>query len=51
MAIGRLLVALKAFAVQGVKTNAQLLTNILQNDAFLAGDVDTEIVDRVMGEH
>jgi len=50
LAIGRLLVALRAFEVVGVKTNAPLLMKILQNAAFLKGDVDTGIVDRVMGE-
>ena len=50
LAIGRLLVALRAFEVVGVKTNAPLLMKILQNAAFLEGDVDTGIVDRVMGE-
>ena len=49
MAIGRLLIALRAFEVAGVKTNAALLVKILQNDAFLAGNIDTGIVNRVMG--
>lgn len=50
LAIGRLCVALQAFAVEGVKTNATLLRRILQSADFLAGRVDTGIVDRLMGE-
>jgi len=49
MAIGRLLVGLRAFEVRGVQTNARLLGKILQHEAFLAGDVDTEIVNTIMG--
>lgn len=49
LAIGRLLVALRAFEVGGIKTNAQLLMRILQNEAFVAGQVDTGIVARVKG--
>lgn len=48
MAIGRLLVALQAFEVSGVKTNAKLLMRILQNEDFLGGRVDTAIVERLM---
>jgi acetyl-CoA carboxylase biotin carboxylase subunit len=46
-AIGRLSVALKAFEVRGVKTNAQLLVDVLQSDRFLSGDVDTGILDDI----
>ena len=35
LAIGRLCVALQAFAVEGVKTNATLLLRILQSADFL----------------
>ncbi len=49
MAIGRLLVALQAFEVVGVKTNAPLLRDILSSDAFVQGDIDTTLVERVMG--
>ena len=49
-AIGRLLVALKAFEVAGVKTNAPLLTAILQHHEFLSGQVDTGLVDRIRGQ-
>jgi acetyl-CoA carboxylase biotin carboxylase subunit len=48
MAIGRLLVALKGFEVAGVKTNAPLLMQILQSQAFLSGDVDTGLVKKIM---
>ncbi len=48
MAIGRLLVALRAFEVGGVKTNARLLTRVLQDEAFLRGEVDTSIVSRLL---
>jgi acetyl-CoA carboxylase biotin carboxylase subunit len=44
-AIGRLTVALRAYDVRGVSTNADLLGSILQSDRFLAGNVDTGIVD------
>jgi acetyl-CoA carboxylase biotin carboxylase subunit len=43
-AIGRLTVALRAYDVRGVSTNAEFLTDILQSERFLAGDVDTGIV-------
>ncbi len=46
-AIGRLLVGLKAFEVAGVKTNAPLLIAVLQDEGFLAGQVDTGLVDRI----
>jgi len=46
MVIGRLLVALKAFEVAGVKTNAPLLMSILQDEDFLRGRVDTGLVAR-----
>lgn len=40
-AIGRVLVALKAFEIQGVKTNVPLLAAVLEDDGFLAGAIDT----------
>lgn len=49
MAIGRLCVALQAFSVEGVKTNASLLRQILQAPRFLGGQIDTGIVKDVMG--
>jgi len=51
MVIGRLLVALKAFEVHGVQTNAGLLGRILEHDEFLGGNIDTGILNRIIGEH
>ena len=48
-AIGRLVVALRAFTVRGVSTNAQLLLNILQDEQFVQGQVDTGMVARILG--
>jgi acetyl-CoA carboxylase biotin carboxylase subunit len=46
-AIGRLLIALKAFEVKGVSTNAALLMQVLEDPAFLRGEVDTNIIQRI----
>ena len=46
-AIGRLSVALRAFDVSGVKTNAALLQKVLNSDAFLKGNIDTGLLDRL----
>ena len=46
-AIGRLSVALRAFDVSGVKTNAALLQKVLNSDAFLKGNIDTGFLDRL----
>jgi acetyl/propionyl-CoA carboxylase alpha subunit len=48
-AIGRLVVALRAFIVRGVSTNATLLLKILQDELFLQGRVDTGMVARILG--
>jgi len=48
-AIGRLLIALKAFQVAGVSTNSSLLMRVLQDAAFLRGEVDTNIIQRIQG--
>ena len=48
-AIGRLVVALRAFTVRGVSTNAQLLLNILQDERFVQGLLDTGMVARILG--
>ena len=45
-AIGRLLVALKAFTIHGVATNQPLLQRILEHDHFLAGRVHTRFVEQ-----
>ncbi len=50
MAIGRLLVALRAFEVSGVTTNAELLMRVLQDQNFLQGRVDTSIVPRILND-
>lgn len=47
LAIGRLVVALKAIEVQGIRTNAPLLIRILGSEAFLSGNVDTELLLRI----
>ncbi len=47
-AIGRVVVALQAFNIQGVQTNVALLLRILQDPEFLAGNVDTRIVERIL---
>ena len=49
-AIGRLVVALRAFTVRGVSTNARLLLNILQDDLFVQGQVDTGMVARILAQ-
>ena len=46
-AIGRLVVALRAFKVVGVRTNAPLLLDILQDELFIQGQVDTGMVARI----
>ena len=46
-AIGRLSVALRAFDVSGVKTNAGLLQKILANEDFLVGNIDTGLLNRL----
>ena len=48
-AIGRAKVALKAFKVVGVSTNAELLDRILSHEEFLAGRVDTGMLARIIG--
>ena len=47
-AIGRVLVALKAFTIQGVHSNIPLLTGILQDTEFLAGQIDTGFLPRYL---
>ena len=48
LAIGRAVVALQAFAIEGVETNTALLLRVLADDAFLRGDIDTGIVERIL---
>ena len=47
-AIGRVLVALRAFAIQGVKTNIPLLSAVLGDEEFLAGRLDTGYLARFL---
>jgi acetyl-CoA carboxylase biotin carboxylase subunit len=47
-AIGRVLVGLRAFEIQGVDTNIPLLLRILSDDEFIAGQVDTGFLSRLM---
>ena len=47
LAVGRLIVALKAIEVQGVRTNAPLLISVLGSESFLSGDIDTDILQRI----
>ncbi|NOX51806.1 MAG: ATP-grasp domain-containing protein [Gammaproteobacteria bacterium] len=47
-AIGRLFIALKAFEIQGLQTNQALLQRVLQDSDFLAGRVDTGLLNRVL---
>ncbi len=47
-AIGRLLVALTAFRIDGVHTNAALLKAVLGDDDFLAGRLDTGYLSRFL---
>ena len=47
-AIGRVLVALRAFSVGGVDTNIPLLSGVLADAALLAGQVDTGFLPRYL---
>lgn len=47
-AVGRALVALKGFAIQGVHSNIPLLLGILQDEEFLAGQIDTGYLPRFL---
>ncbi|MGE0622774.1 MAG: acetyl/propionyl/methylcrotonyl-CoA carboxylase subunit alpha [Pseudomonadales bacterium] len=47
-AIGRVVVALKAFAVQGVHTNIALLEAVLGDSDFLSGRLDTGYLTRLL---
>lgn len=44
-ACAKLLRALREFRIRGVKTNIPFLLNVLQNDKFLTGVVDTYFID------
>ena len=47
LAIGRSLVGLKGFAVRGVRTNIPTLMAVLTDASFLAGRIDTGLIDRL----
>lgn len=47
-AIGRALVGVRAFEIQGIQTNRPLLERTLLNDAFVAGDVHTGFLDDLL---
>ncbi len=47
-AIGRVLVALKAFTIEGVETNVPLLSAVLGDADFLAGRIDTGYLARFL---
>ena len=47
-AIGRAVVALQAFAIEGVRTNAALLLRVLKAPDFLQGNIDTGMVERLL---
>nr|KAI8741129.1 pyruvate carboxylase; mitochondrial-like [Biomphalaria glabrata] len=44
-ACGKMLRALREFRIRGVKTNIPFLLNVLQNETFLKGSVDTYFID------
>jgi acetyl-CoA carboxylase biotin carboxylase subunit len=47
-AIGRAVVALQAFTIEGVRTNAALLLRVLKAPDFLQGNIDTGMVERLL---
>uniref|UniRef100_A0A0B7AJA0 Pyruvate carboxylase n=1 Tax=Arion vulgaris TaxID=1028688 RepID=A0A0B7AJA0_9EUPU len=44
-ACAKMLRALREFRIRGVKTNIPFLLNVLQNETFLTGSVDTDFID------
>ena len=47
-AIGRTLVALKAFEIRGVETNRETLRDVLASEAFIAGRLHTRFLDDLL---
>ena len=47
-AIARTTLALKAFEIQGVATNSELLQNVLGSEAFILGRMHTELLSEVI---
>lgn len=48
-AIHRMIAALNAYVVEGIKTNIPLLQAIIQSPAFLAGDTTTDFIEKHIG--
>lgn len=48
-AIGRVLIGLRAMVVRGVRTNIPILMQVLQQPAFLAGNVHTGLIQELGG--
>ena len=44
--IARMVVALESFIIEGVTTTIPFLARVMQNDRFVAGDVDTKFLER-----
>jgi acetyl-CoA carboxylase biotin carboxylase subunit len=49
-AIDRLIEALEAFAIEGVKNNIPAVLAILRSEAFRAGEVHTGLIPEVLGK-
>jgi acetyl/propionyl-CoA carboxylase alpha subunit len=49
-AIDRLVEALEAFEIQGLKNNIPAVLAILRSEAFRAGDVHTGLIPEVLGK-
>ena len=45
-AIARMVVALESFIIEGVTTTIPFLARVMQNDRFVAGDIDTKFLER-----
>ena len=49
-ALARMRLALDSFIIEGIHTTIPFLRELLDNPAFIAGDIDTKFVDRLMTE-
>jgi acetyl-CoA carboxylase biotin carboxylase subunit len=49
-ALARMRLALDSFIIEGIHTTIPFLRELLDNPAFVAGDIDTKFVDRLMAE-
>jgi len=45
-AIARMVVALESFIIEGVTTTIPFLARVMQNERFVAGDIDTKFLER-----